>query len=137
MKGDRIPSLVSAPVSPKAKASSSPASRPDISGNLEPQKVSDDAIFQGKERYAKTEPELNENGRDLLQSQFVQTENRPESHSTSGEAKKQSIQFNDAVGRKFEFPFQFCNTWLVGNLVSDSSNIRAEPWFSSTRVWKN
>ena len=27
--------------------------------------------------------------------------------------KKEPIKFKDAVGRKFNFPFHLCNTWMV------------------------
>ena len=27
--------------------------------------------------------------------------------------KKEPIKFKDAVGRKFQFPFHLCNTWMV------------------------
>lgn len=129
MEGCRNPSSISAAVSSKAKSSSSHASTPDISGLSEPQKVSDNPIFQVKKTYEKIKAELNEYNKERLESQSVEIGNKPE-------AKKESIQFKDAVGRNFEFPFQFCNTWLVGSLTSDSSSSRAESWFSSTRVWK-
>ena len=32
------------------------------------------------------------------------------------EEKKKPIKFKDAVGRKFQFPWHLCNTWLVGHL---------------------
>lgn len=119
MEGDRIPSPILAPVSPKPKSSSSNASTADTSGVSRPQKVSDSPNLQAKERFEKTELELSENRRERLQSQLVEIGN-------NREAKKESIQFKDAVGRNYEFPFQFCNTWLVGALTSNSSNAKAE-----------
>ena len=118
MEGDRTPSPISALVSPKAKSSSSHASTPDTSGVSGLQKVSDNLIFQAKERFEKTEPELNESKMKILQSQFVEIGTKA--------AKKETIQFKDAVGRNYEFPFQFCNTWLVGSLTSNFSSSRAK-----------
>ena len=116
-EGDLIPSPISTQVSPKAKSSSSHAYTPDTSGVSGPQKVSENPVFQATERIEKTELELNENERERLQSQLVEI-------GTNPEAKQESIQFKDAVGRNYEFPFQFCNTWLVGALTYNSSSSR-------------
>lgn len=125
MEGNSVSSPASAPVSLKAVSSSSHATRPEFSGVSGPQKVSDDPL-QAVERFMKTEADPIEDKRNNVQSQIVEIENKPESRSTSVETKQKSIQFKDAVGRSFEFPFLICKTWLVGGLIFDSNSLEAE-----------
>jgi hypothetical protein len=49
-----------------------------------------------------------------------------------------TIKSRDAIGRKFEFPFELCRTWAVSTLLPiNISSTLVWCQHGSSRVWKN